>query len=84
VLTGRHAYPAADFNSLPSMWGFAVARPSQLISDIPDALDSLILELLQLEPRNRPSSAADAMERLASAAYRVYEEAAIHMTPSQP
>jgi hypothetical protein len=66
VLTGRHAYPAAEFNSLPGLWSFAVARPSELVSEIPQALDSLILDLLQLDPRNRPSSASDVMERLAA------------------
>jgi hypothetical protein len=66
ALTGHHAYPARDFASLPNAWRFAIARPSELVPEIPEALDALVLDLLQLEPQNRPSHAAEVMERLAA------------------
>jgi hypothetical protein len=64
ALTNHHAYPARDFASLPNAWRFALARPSELVSDVPDALDALVLDLLQLDPNLRPSNAAEVMERL--------------------
>jgi hypothetical protein len=64
ALTNHHAYPARDFASLPNAWRFALPRPSELASDIPEALDALILDLLQLDPNLRPSNAAEVIERL--------------------
>ncbi|HKP61057.1 MAG TPA: protein kinase [Polyangiales bacterium] len=68
VLTERHAYPVRDFASLPNAWRFGVARPSELTPGIPEALDTLVLDLLQLEPDARPSSAAEVMARLGAIA----------------
>jgi hypothetical protein len=64
ALTGHHPYPARDFASLPKAWLFGVARPSELASGVPEALDALVLDLLQLDPNKRPSSAAEVRERL--------------------
>jgi Protein kinase domain/AAA ATPase domain len=66
ALTGHHPYPARDFAHLPNAWRFGVARPSELAPDIPDALDVLVLDLLQLRPEARPSNAAEVMDRLSS------------------
>jgi Protein kinase domain/AAA ATPase domain len=66
ALTGHHPYPAREFASLPNAWRFAVTRPSELASEIPDALDALILDLLQLAPDARPSNAAEVMARLSA------------------
>lgn len=68
ALTQRHAYPARDFASLANAWRFGVARPSELMPGIPDALDALILDLLQLQPDARPSNAAEVMTRLSAIA----------------
>lgn len=38
--------------------------PSALIDEIPDGLDGLVMELLQLDPKLRPVSAAEVGERL--------------------
>ena len=65
VLTGRHAYPVREFASLSSAWSFGFPRPSELVPGIPAALDALVLDLLQLDPNDRPRSAAEVMERLA-------------------
>ena len=64
AVTNHHAYPARDFASLPNAWRFALARPSELIDGVPEALDALILDLLQLDPNLRPSNAAEVIERL--------------------
>jgi hypothetical protein len=68
ALTQRHAYPVRDFASLPNAWRFGVARPSELVPGIPDVLDALVLDLLQLQPENRPSNAAEVMARLSAIA----------------
>jgi hypothetical protein len=64
ALTQQHAYPARDFASLPNAWRFALTRPSELVPELPEALDALILDLLQLDPGLRPSNAAEVAERL--------------------
>jgi hypothetical protein len=51
---------------LQNAWRFALARPSELAPDVPDALDALVLDLLQLDPQARPSNAAEVMERLSA------------------
>jgi hypothetical protein len=66
ALTRHHPYPVRDFASLPNAWNFAIARPSELAPNIPDALDTLILDLLQLAPEARPSNAAEVMARLSA------------------
>ncbi len=74
VLTGHHAYPVRDFAGLPNAWRFGIARPSEIARDIPEALDALVLDLLQLDPENRPSSATEVMERLAAIEGRPIDE----------
>jgi hypothetical protein len=66
ALTHHHPYPVHDFAGLPNAWRFAVARPSELVPGIPDALDALILDLLALAPDARPSNAAEVMARLSA------------------
>jgi len=68
ALTGHHAYPVRDFASLPNAWRFGLARPSEVVSGIPEALDALVLDLLQLQPDDRPSNAAEVMARLSAIA----------------
>jgi hypothetical protein len=66
ALTDHHAYPVREFSALPNAWRFGLARPSELVPGIPEALDALVLDLIQLDPDNRPSCAAEVMERLAA------------------
>jgi hypothetical protein len=68
ALTGQHAYSARDFAGLQNAWQFSVARPSELVPGIPEALDLLVLDLLQLQPDARPSNAAEVMARLSAIA----------------
>lgn len=65
LLTGRHAYAAHDIRALPSIWQQgAPPPPSRFAPDVPRELDVLVLSLLSLDPSQRPSTAAEVIERL--------------------
>jgi serine/threonine-protein kinase len=66
TLTGKHAYPAKDFPSLVGLWQCGIPSPSHFVSDIPEALDALVMDLLCLDPSARPANAAEVMMRLAA------------------
>ena len=66
ALTGRHAYPARALGELPDLWRSPPPPPSQIVAGIPPALDELVMGLLQLSAKDRPPSAAEAMERLSA------------------
>jgi tetratricopeptide (TPR) repeat protein len=64
TLVGRHAFPARQFMDLSDSWLAGAVPPSQLVAEIPEALDALVLDLLRLDPNARPSSAAEVMQRV--------------------
>lgn len=64
ALTGKPAYGANSFRQLELLWKHSPAPPSTLVRDIPEALDGLVMDLLQLDPNLRPVSAAEVGERL--------------------
>ena len=68
TLLGRRAYPARDFRQLRDMWRSTPRRPSELVPEIPPALDRLVLDLMQLDTSLRPASAAEVMDRLSAIA----------------
>jgi hypothetical protein len=68
LLTGRHAYPAARFAELKGAWGSPVEPPSKWVAGIPEALDSLVLSLLSLNPTARPGAASEVFDRISAAA----------------
>jgi hypothetical protein len=68
TLTGRHAYPAREFAQLVELWRGRPRRPSEIVAGIPEALDRLVLDLMNLDPAVRPASAAEVMERLSAIA----------------
>jgi hypothetical protein len=74
ALTGRHAYPAKDFASLPERWQAACPAPSEYVAEIPPALDALVLELLRLDPLARPPSAFEVIARLCAIDGSSYDE----------
>src|SRR5262249_12851515 len=74
ALTGRHAYPAKDFASLPERWRFAFPEPSEYVPDVPKALDALIIELLRLDPMARPTSAFEGIARLCALDGTAFDE----------
>jgi hypothetical protein len=68
LLTGRYAYPARSFDQLRDLWRSPPASPAQYVPDVPEALDRLVMALIQLDRAGRPSSAAEVMERLSGIA----------------
>lgn len=78
MLTARHAFRAKEMADLPHAWEHAPLPPSQNVRDaarasldterIPEALDELVLRLLQVDPLARPASAAEVIDRVTSIA----------------
>ena len=68
TLVQRHAYPARDVLELHDIWRSRPRRPAELVAGLPEALDRLVMELLQLDPSGRPASATEVMERLGAIA----------------
>ncbi|MDH5675382.1 MAG: protein kinase [Myxococcales bacterium] len=74
MLTGHKAYAARSFEELPGLWAAGVQPPSartpehdrkgQPLPAIPQALDQLVLGLLQPDPMARLPSAAAVIARL--------------------
>jgi hypothetical protein len=74
ALTGHMPYPARTFAEVQVAWNVRPLPPSAWVSDIPVALDDLVLSLINLEPELRPQSAFDVMQRLAAIAGMDSEE----------
>jgi tetratricopeptide (TPR) repeat protein len=68
VLTGRNAYPVMQLSDLEEAWATPIVRPGRIVSDIPEALDELIVRLMSLDLRIRPNSAAEVIEQLSAIA----------------
>ncbi len=68
ALTGHPPYPARNFSQLAELWTLAVAAPSTLVADVPEALDALVMSLLCQEPAMRPRAAFEVMQRLSAIA----------------
>ncbi len=66
LLTGRHAYPARRVAQLTDAWRSKPLAPNSLVSDIPPALNSLVLSLLSLDRLGRPVDAAEVIDRLSA------------------
>jgi hypothetical protein len=74
VLTGRHAYPAKDFETLRERWQLTCPNPSEYAPGVPPPLDALVMELLRLDPLARPSSAFEVIERLCAIDQTPFDE----------
>jgi serine/threonine-protein kinase len=68
VLTGRYAYPARALADLSNLWRNVPANPRRYDPQVPEALDQLVMELIELDRNARPVSAAEVMERLSGIA----------------
>jgi tetratricopeptide (TPR) repeat protein len=68
ALSGQSPYPARTFSQLAELWKVAPPPPSSLANDVPEALDSLVMSLLCLEPAMRPRTAFEVMQRLTAIA----------------
>ncbi|MDH5673208.1 MAG: protein kinase [Myxococcales bacterium] len=64
TLVGHSPYPARNFRQLPALWTTRLSPPSAVVEDLPEELDALIEDLLQLDAQARPTSAAEVAERL--------------------
>lgn len=68
ALTRKLAIHATTLDELAGALQLPIPPPSKYAPGLPDALDALVLSLLQHEPRSRPESAAEVMERLTTLA----------------
>ena len=68
LLTGRHPQRIRSLDDLMRNGRRPPPAPSRLVSEIPPALDDLVLSLLSTEPLGRPSHAAEVIERLTALA----------------
>lgn len=63
MLTGQTPYPARSLTEIVTLWRETPVLPSEF-ADVPEALESLVVDLLCLEPLGRPQSAAVLIDRL--------------------
>ncbi|HKU38417.1 MAG TPA: protein kinase, partial [Polyangiales bacterium] len=68
ALTGQHAFPVRSLDELPQYWKRGATPPSQLRSDIPPALDALLMSMLHSDPLSRPMHAAHVIDQLCAIA----------------
>lgn len=68
ALTGKHPFPARSFVQLEQLWRRCPAPPSAYVEGIPEGLDRLVLELIQLDPSHRPANTTEVSQRLAALA----------------
>jgi len=64
LLTKRNAYPAREIGDLRQAWRQRPRRPDTIRAGLPRALADLVMSLLNLDLRGRPSSAAEVCDRL--------------------
>jgi serine/threonine-protein kinase len=74
ALVGRRPFPARSVGQLVDLWSTRPALPSALVPGIPGALDSLVMDLMQVDAAHRPASAAEVMARLCAVAGLPMEE----------
>ena len=68
MLTGRYPYAARAFEHLPEAWKHQVHAPHELVSEIPEPLSRVVMQLLSLDRAGRPGNAAEVIERLSAIA----------------
>jgi hypothetical protein len=64
ILTRTHAYPARALEDLPTIWQRRPPAPSEVARDVPAEADALIVRMLSTDPRVRPSTMVEVIERL--------------------
>ncbi len=63
MLTGEVPYAARELVELIGLWSVPLVHPSEYV-DVPEGLESLVIDLLRLEPLGRPASAAVLIDKL--------------------
>lgn len=64
LLSGRQAYPARRLEDLIDVWKTPPVPLSELVREIPIALEQLVTSLISHDPMARPVTAAEVIERL--------------------
>ncbi|MET0283902.1 MAG: AAA family ATPase [Polyangiales bacterium] len=72
LITGANAYPARQLGDLPQLWQREPAPPSAVLASAnnpalevpPQELDDLLAALLRVDPKERPASTAELIDRL--------------------
>lgn len=64
TLTRQHAFRARRLEDLHTLFRKQPPPPSSIAPGLPREMDRLVMSLLSLDPRERPSSAAEVIERL--------------------
>jgi tRNA A-37 threonylcarbamoyl transferase component Bud32 len=64
MLTGRVPFRAKDFAQMRAQWDSQPPPLSQFASDVPSALEQLVLEMMRSKPALRPANAAEVIDRL--------------------
>ncbi|HET8933435.1 MAG TPA: serine/threonine-protein kinase [Polyangiales bacterium] len=67
ISTGRNAFPVGEIAALPAAWTQAPVNRRRIARDIPEALDTLVMSLLSLDPMKRPASTAEVIDLLSAA-----------------
>jgi len=65
VLTGHHGYAVSQIEDLPEAWRKPLQPPNRSV-DIPNALNELVMSLMNLDLMKRPKSAAEVIDWLSS------------------
>jgi len=73
VLSGRAPFEGSGAEAIAAAMSRAPEPPSRWNSEIPPAVDALVLKLLARDPHARPESAAAVIEALGSAAGRTFD-----------
>jgi tRNA A-37 threonylcarbamoyl transferase component Bud32/tetratricopeptide (TPR) repeat protein len=74
TFAGRTHVRAREFVDLWDAWEEPISPLSSLVPGLPEELNELVLSLLRRDPRERPASAADVIERLTSLAELAAED----------
>lgn len=64
TLTRRMPYAGRSVDDVRATQRVAPTPPAELVHGLPAALNTLVLQLLSLDPQSRPSSAAEVIDRL--------------------
>lgn len=74
ALTGKHAFPAKTFAQLRQLWDMPPPAPSASVPNLPASLESLVMDLLKLDPAARPANAGELMEQFSAIAGQTMDE----------
>ncbi len=68
ALTGRRPFPVRSLHDVEAAHAVRPPPPSEVVKEVPRALDALVLAMLSIDPIGRPSTAAEVIDRLSAIA----------------